>query len=219
MRMNKWSHRLVARQLLIERGDTYLLRGVHCVLRSGVALHLVGANGSGKSSLMRALCGISPVTSGTLELDGASCADGRLPAQCFHYIGHAIGVQPVATPLETLMLWQAYYCTSHSQSDLLDLLAEHQLATHAHHVNDKLSHGQNKRLALLRVKMAPRPFWFLDEVHAGLDSQAMNLLNGMINMHLTQGGIVCFTAHDEQTISAPVETLHLHNYQFLTDTQ
>lgn len=189
------SHTLEARDLLVMRDNRCLLAHVNCAVASGGLLRLTGANGVGKSSLLRALCGLNPATAGKLLLDQCPCRNYHLTPCLFHYVGHAIGVSELLTPLDTLTLWTSYYCLPTNAQALRALLDDASLAHCERVQNNTLSNGQKKRLALLRLQLAPRPFWFLDEVHTALDAEACSYISQQINVHLANGGAVVMISH------------------------
>ena len=123
-------------------------------------------------------------------------------------------MHPLDRVLETIILWQKLYrnnMQAHAQNDVenndepMDLL---QLIGLAHQRDDfisALSQGQQKRLALLRLKLEARPVWILDEPETALDAEGCDILRGWLRSHLQAGGSVIFTAHQQSLVKGAKE--------------
>lgn len=181
---------LKVEQLACRRGARLIFRDIGFALAAGGLLRVTGANGSGKSSLLRVLAGLLPAAEGTLTWHGEPIStDPDAHRERLHYIGHLDAVKPELTGRETLDYWQALHGLSgmHDPFGLGNLL-------------DKpariLSAGQRRRLALTRLTMGDAPLWLLDEPSASLDAAGMKTLTDMIAMHRAKGGMVIAAMHD-----------------------
>ena len=99
---------LAARDLACRRGGRLIFHALSFALQPGDAILLIGPYGSGKSSLLRVLAGLSPPLSGALEWDGAAIAqDAAGHRTRLHFVGHHDAVKPVLTAIEMLSFWGA----------------------------------------------------------------------------------------------------------------
>jgi heme exporter protein A len=177
----------VASGLACTRGGRVLYDNLSFALAPGEALLVAGANGSGKSSLLRQLAGLAPLEAGRLEHPAEALAE-----HC-HYLGHADGVKTALSVRENLAFWRALFGGSADFANLaLIRLALHPLADLPARV---LSAGQRRRVALSRLLLAQRPVWVLDEPDAALDREGRALLAALIEEHREAGGIAIVAGH------------------------
>src|SRR3954469_16617522 len=155
---------LEAAELECERGARILFRGVAFVLLRGELLRVAGANGSGKTSLLRILCGLARPSAGEVRWNGQPIGGLREDyARELVYIGHAPAVKDDLTPRENLEIT----CRLAGQAASAEALAG---ALARLRVPDlpvrKLSQGQRRRAALARLLVSEAPLWLLDEPFA-----------------------------------------------------
>lgn len=186
--MNRFS----GHDLTCIRGERTVFKGLGFSLSSGEALVLTGANGSGKSSLLRLMAGLLRPAAGAVRWDDADAlADPDLHHARLHYVGHLDAVKPVLTAAENVSFWAAM----RGGSDVGDALD----AFGIRHLMDVpgrfLSAGQKRRVALARVLAAPAPLWLLDEPATALDKAATGLLRDAIARHRAGGGMVVVSTH------------------------
>src|SRR5262249_33959725 len=189
---------LEAAELECERGARTLFRAVSFVLAPGELLRVAGANGSGKTSLLRLLCGLARPSAGEVRWKGQPIA--RLKedyARELVYIGHAPAVKEDLTPRENLEIT----CRLSGQPTRSEALAEAlgRLRVPALPVR-KLSQGHRRRAALARLLVSEAPLWLLDEPYSALDTQGVSALNTRIDAHTAAGGAVVYTTHQEAGI-------------------
>lgn len=155
-------------------------------LKAGQALALYGANGSGKTSLLRIMAGLVPAAAGGIS-------PPPLP-QNVHYLGHMDGLKPALSVDETLAMTAGFYgVETYDEADLLALLG---LSGRAGQRVGDLSAGQKRRLALARLVMAPRPLWLLDEPLTALDRQGRTLISELATTHLGRQGMIMAASHE-----------------------
>jgi heme exporter protein A len=176
--------------LACARGGRVIFEHVDFELAPGEWLELRGANGSGKTSLLRLLAGLNESAQGHIKLNGA---DEDAPRGTFmHFIGPADAAKPALTVRENLTFW-GDFLGGRTACDLshfrLEELADVPVAL--------LSSGQRRRLALSRLLTAPRPIWLLDEPTTGLDAKAIEDLQAAIRQHLQSGGIAVVATHSD----------------------
>jgi heme exporter protein A len=185
--------RLRVSDLTIERGGRRIIAGLSFEAPEGAALIVTGANGAGKTSLLRALAGFLPIESGGFSLQSGD--DGRTVGEQAHYLGHADGVKGALTAGENLAFAAAMLGGDSSRSTQLAALGALGLA----HVIDfparLLSAGQRRRVALARLLVAKRPLWLLDEPTTALDAVAQVALTAIMRAHLKGGGILVAAVH------------------------
>ena len=189
---------LAVENLSLARGARTLFAGLGLALGPGEILTVTGANGAGKTSLLRAVAGFIRPQSGTICFDGQDADDAR--AEALHYLGHQDGLKPARTAWEEI-LFQAEWCggsrdTARAAADRLALQPLLNLEIR------KLSAGQRRRVALARLISAPRPLWLLDEPLAPLDAERRSAFGTMMVEHLNGGGMILAAVHDPLPIPA-----------------
>ena len=184
-----------------------LFRGLNLRLDAGSVTWLRGTNGSGKTSLMRILAGLSAPTEGELSWNGepvARATDGL--RQSLVYIGHANALKEDLSLVEAV----AFMARMHQVPDApgraraaIDRLG---LASRADAPVRTLSQGQRRRGALARLALddAPRT-WILDEPYDALDNASVALLSGLIEAHAARGGATLLTSHQGVALAGAQE--------------
>jgi heme exporter protein A len=184
--------RLAATDLTLERGGRLIFSHLSFGLDSGEALAVTGANGAGKSSLLRALAGLLAPLSGRIELMPEVDAPR---AEKIHYLGHADALKGVLTLRENLIFWSAMLATGTPSITVEEALRRFGLQGVADLPAAYLSAGQRRRAALARLILAPRPLWLLDEPLTALDLASQGLLRDVMQEHLAGGGLIVAATH------------------------
>ena len=175
----------------IERGGRVVIDGLSFSVGAGDVLVLTGPNGVGKTTLIRALAGILPPTSGSIQVVGTN-DDQQLASLC-HYVGHRDAIKPKLTVTENIAFWAEYLGGSAASTDAaLDAVG---LLGLAEIPAAYLSAGQKRRLGLARLLSAPRPIWLLDEPTTSLDAEHQRQFAGLIEQHRAAGGMVIAATH------------------------
>lgn len=189
---------LIIQRLSLRRGGRTLFEDLSLELRAGQAAALIGRNGAGKTSLLRAVAGLLAPEGGTIEFDGAEAAEAR--ASGLHIVGHQDGLKPGRTAREELEFWNRWLgAAPESARRAIDVL---QLATLLDLEVRRLSAGQRRRLAMARLVAAPRPLWLLDEPLSPLDAHWRARFGELMAEHLAGGGLILAAVHDPLPISA-----------------
>ena len=188
--------------LALARGGRVLFEGLNLGLQAGEAVALSGPNGSGKTSLLRAIAGFLRPASGSV---GFSDADGPLdPEEArgrgLHLLGHQDGLKPGRTAIEELTFQTVW--TGGTRESALEALGAMELGGAAALEVRMLSAGQRRRLALARLIASPRPLWLLDEPMAPLDAARRVRFGEVMAAHLKGGGLILAAVHDELPIPA-----------------
>ena len=182
------------RALSCQRGDRLVFAGLDFALGPGEALLLLGANGSGKSSLLRLMAGLARPAAGEIAWGGAPIA-GRMEEhyERQHFLGHLDAVKPVLSVAENLAFWSGL--RGGDGRAVESALAAFDLASLAELPARLLSAGQKRRLALARLLAAPAELWLLDEPSVGLDRASVERLTAAIAAHRAGGGRVVAATH------------------------
>jgi heme exporter protein A len=201
---------LVGEGLACRRGGRLVFAGLSCSLTAGEALVLTGANGSGKSSLLRLLATLLSPVAGRLSWGGAAVDDDPAAFRAqLHYVGHLDAIKPALTPREALSFWAALRGVS--TAAVAAALAAFGLDRIADWPCRWLSAGQRRRLALARLIAIPAPLWLLDEPTAALDADGEARLIAAIAAHREAGGRVVLATHQPVAIGT-AETLALDDF-------
>jgi heme exporter protein A len=187
--------RFEANDLACIRGERPVFARVAFQLESGGALVLVGANGSGKSSLLRIVAGLLKPVAGTLTWDDTPIdADWEAHRRRLHYVGHLEAVKANLTASENLDGWARFRGASSSAPGALAALGIENLADVPARF---LSAGQKRRLALARLVATDAPLWLLDEPTVTLDAESTKRVAELIAGHRAGGGMVIVATHAE----------------------
>ncbi len=194
---------LEAADLECERGGRELFRHLSFAVRGGERLRIAGANGSGKTSLLRILCGLLSPNSGEVRWKGSAIGALREEySKQLVYLGHAPAVKDDLTPSENLSIACTLAGLPVSSSRVHDALSHFGLSAVDFPVK-KLSQGQRRRAALARLVLSESlPLWLLDEPFAALDASATRVVEELIDSHVARGGAVVFTTHQDTGVGA-----------------
>ena len=192
-----------------ERGGRTLFRALSFVLGPGQALRVAGANGSGKTSLLSILCGLAAPAAGEVRWRGTSIAKLREDyARELVYIGHGAAVKDELTARENLEIACRLAGQEPSQVEIQEALRAFGVGGDGVAVK-RLSQGQRRRAALARLAVSgARRLWLLDEPFAALDASGMQSLQRVMAEHLSRGGAVVLTSHQDAGIAA-AQTIEL----------
>lgn len=177
----------------IARGDHVLLRALAGAVAAGDILHIRGANGIGKTSLLEVLAGLRAPEDGRITR-------GFEPQAC-HWIGHRNALNPALTPFENLRFW----CQVNAlpADPVRGALREFELARVADQPCRQLSAGQKRRTALARLAVTRRPVWFLDEPLSALDQRGIGHWLALLQEHQRAGGAAIITSHQPLPAELP----------------
>lgn len=188
--------------LHVWRGERHVLRGLALEVAGGEVLQVTGANGAGKTSLLRALCGLLHLEAGRVFWGGR---DVREDMPAFHgslaYLGHEPPLKGDLTAFENLRYWVglrrrvrmpqvAHALESVGVPGLSDRLVR------------TLSAGQRRRVALAGLLLLASPLWVLDEPTTHLDVGGQQLVGQLIEQHVRAGGLAVTAVHHEIAVAA-----------------
>jgi heme exporter protein A len=184
--------------LAVRRGGRLLFEGLGLALSAGEACALTGPNGSGKTSLLRAVAGLVRPEAGEIAFGEVESEAAR--GAGLHLVGHQDGLKPARTAWEELRFWSLWCggseASARAAAETLELAPLLALEVR------RLSAGQRRRLALARLLAAPRPLWLLDEPLSPLDARFRTRFGEIMGEHLAGGGLILAAVHDPLPIRA-----------------
>jgi heme exporter protein A len=194
--------------LCLLRGDRCLFRNVNFALESGQMLLVEGTNGSGKTSLLRAIVGLLDFEEGKVQWRGKDVSTDH---QAFRadlvWLAHKVGFKGDLTLAENLRFESGLRNTStHKFAAVLQRLSLDRLTELPFRA---LSAGQQRRVALARMLLAHAPLWMMDEPFTNLDSAGQALVVELIAEHLSAGGLCVAASHQNIELSAPTNRITL----------
>lgn len=194
---------LEATNLGCVRGDRRLFRDLNFGLQPGGLLQITGSNGSGKTSLLRMLCGLLTPSEGEIRWQGGNIHSlGEEYVTKITYIGHSNGVKEELSCLENLRISSGLMGVVVNREAAMSSLGKMGLGEREDLPARFLSAGQQRRLALARLLTSQTAVWILDEVLTSLDKSAVALVKSLIEDHLSKAGIAIVATHQELNLSA-----------------
>ncbi|MEK6199848.1 MAG: heme ABC exporter ATP-binding protein CcmA [Psychrobacter sp.] len=195
-------------ELTVQRGEIPLCEGVTLNLPAGSICHLVGANGTGKTTLLMQLAGLLPVLTGEVYYQGAA----SLPIQPL-YVSHQLGIHPNLTVAQNLTFLLNLYGITPSSADIDDALAWVGLQGFETISSSHLSAGQTRRITLARLYLLTpdvTPLWLLDEPFTALDVDMVARMEDRLCDFANAGGSILMTSH--QAVGVANRILDLSDY-------
>ena len=187
---------LSVHDLAARRGHARLFAEVAFTLASGQALLVTGANGTGKTTLLRILAGLTAPDLGETRWEGRAYRpfDERI-REVVAFAGHAPALKDELTTVENLAVLAALGGARPTPADLDDALAAVSLSRQRALPARALSQGQRRRIGLARLHIVRRPLWILDEPVTALDTAGTALMESLIAAHLAAGGLAVAAIH------------------------
>ncbi len=195
--------------LSVQRGEVPLCEGVSLTLAAGGICHLIGANGTGKTTLLMQLAGLLPVLSGEVSYRGIA----GLPVQPL-YVSHQLGINPSLTVAQNLTFLLNLYGIAPSRDDMDEALTWVGLQGFEALSSSHLSAGQTRRITLARLYLltpAVTPLWLLDEPFTALDVDMVVRMETRLSEFAQLGGAIIMTSH--QPVSVATQVLDLSGYR------
>jgi heme exporter protein A len=192
---------LEIRDLSVRRGGSIIIDNAALTLKSGSCIILRGPNGAGKSSLLRTIAGLLKPDHGTIKILGAAEEENLNGHIAF--LGHSNGVKDALSVAENSYFWADIFEKPKKSADLA--MVELGLSEFRNRSASILSTGQKRRLAMVRLCIAKKAIWLLDEPTAGIDAGNITVIEQIIDSHRRNGGAAIIATHDPLPLSE-VET-------------
>ena len=194
------------------RGDRRLFAGMSFSVKPGELLHVQGPNGSGKTSLLRMVCGLVMPVAGDVFWGGENIR--ALREDYFRdmtYLGHLSGIKEDLTALENLRILTGLAGDEASEETLVAALDHMGLAGREDLPTKVLSQGQKRRVALARLLLCSLDLyktrlWILDEPFTALDVGAIAVVQALLSQHLHNGGLIILTTHQDLDVLSKVSS-------------
>ena len=200
---------LTVTSLAVSRGETRLIRDLGFELSPGQTALVTGANGSGKTSLLRVLAGLAAPAAGRVEWCGKDVH--RLVPEAreqIAYLGHLDGLKKELTVEENLRFCREFW---HGRDATERILEQLRLQPYRRREVQRLSAGQRRRVALGSMWMKPAKLWLLDEPLTNLDGKGVAVVVEWLRQHSADGGIAVVSTHDPSRLApaAPAIAIEL----------
>ncbi len=202
-------HKIVleVKDLSCIRDDRVLFEGLNFSLNPYQVLLLEGKNGSGKTSLLRILCGFREQDAGEIYWCDTAIKDSDYLAQ-MAYVGHLDGVKKELTVTENLRMSLAL--SQAGKYSIEQALEKVLLAGYDDALVQSLSAGQKRRLSLARLLITKKSLWILDEPFTSLDREGIKLIESLMHEHINDGGMIILTSHHDLVLhEADVQKINL----------
>lgn len=194
LRVNTILMKLRVENMALSRAGHQVVGDVNFALSAGEALVVTGENGSGKSTTLRGIAGLLPLTSGNISLSDETGKAFEHPVREYcHYLGHQNGMKPSLSVRENLDFWQKFM--GESLLSVEEALEEVDLIHTLELPYYYLSAGQKRRVAIARLLVSDRPIWILDEPTSGLDAQSVGLFTSLAKTFVEDNGILIAATH------------------------
>jgi len=198
--------KLIVTDLTCQRGYNKLFSNLSFELNSGEILKISGANGSGKTSLLKILAGLNSAESGKLSINNNNVGSYDYQSDIF-YLGHLPALSPELHSKENLdYLAQLNNCSS--DLEISEALTSVGLKNFEYEYAVNLSAGQKRRIVLSALFMTQAKVWLLDEPFTALDADGINVIETQITNHSDDGGICVLTTHQKCNLHG-IKTLTL----------
>lgn len=204
---------LSVHQLSLARGPKRLFADMNWQLDAGQAMILRGANGSGKTSLLRVLAGLTAADAGEVRWRSLRwsplCSAQRASSL---YLGHANALKAELSADENLVNALAFDGIEPDDAARTVALDAAGLAGRYHLPVRRLSQGQQRRVGLARLALSRKPLWLLDEPTNALDVDGVAIFSALLEAHLRDGGLACVATHLPLAVSASIRELTLGDH-------
>ncbi len=189
---------LESKNLSLMRNDHYIIRDLSIEISSKTVVNIFGNNGSGKTSFLKVLSGITEKTNGEILRNNVDVI----------YVGHKNGLKSNLTIHENLALDNLQDRVI-SSDEIDNVIRKYQMIDYRDTLVKNLSHGQQKRVCLMRTIIIHSNLWLLDEPYSALDSKGIDILNNTIKEAVTNGVAVLMTNHKK----IEIEELNVKNFK------
>jgi len=191
--------KLKVNNLNCQKGYNLLFENLSFEIKSGEVLRISGPNGSGKTSLLRIIAGLSSFETGAIDYDSFKLDSEKYKLD-FLYLGHLAALSPELSCIENLK-YSSLLGTKNFENNYSMALKQVGLEKYENELVGTLSAGQKKRIALSILFITQSKVWLLDEPFSALDSKAIKIFEKKIEEHCSLGGLCILTTHQECNIN------------------
>ena len=193
------NHILNLKGISVEKNDVCILEDINLEIKQGDFLNIYGSNGAGKTTLLKLLSGLTEPTAGEIKFNNDDFMDKVF------ILGHKNGIKLNLTVLENLQ----FISNNQDIKKIKSIIEKYELTSKMNILTKYLSHGQQKRVALMKAMINDYDVWLLDEPYSGLDQAGEEILDKILINHIKNSGAVVITNHKE----IKKEKINIKNYK------
>ena len=193
------NHILNLKGISVEKNDVCILEDINLEIKQGDFLNIYGSNGAGKTTLLKLLSGLTEPTAGEIKFNNDDFMDKVF------ILGHKNGIKLNLTVLENLQ----FISNNQDIKKIKSIIEKYELTSKMNILTKYLSHGQQKRVALMKAMINDYDIWLLDEPYSGLDQAGEEILDKILVNHIKNSGAVVITNHKE----IKKEKINIKNYK------
>ena len=193
------NHILNLKGISVEKNDVCILEDINLEIKQGDFLNIYGSNGAGKTTLLKLLSGLTEPTAGEIVFNNDDFMDKVF------ILGHKNGIKLNLTVLENLQ----FISNNQDIKKIKSVIEKYELTSKMNTLAKYLSHGQQKRVALMKAMINDYDVWLLDEPYSGLDQAGEEILDNILLDHIENSGVVVITNHKE----IKKEKVNIKNYK------
>ena len=193
------NHILNLKGISVEKNDVCILEDINLEIKQGDFLNIYGSNGAGKTTLLKLLSGLTEPTAGEIKFNNDDFMDKVF------ILGHKNGIKLNLTVLENLQ----FISNNQDIKKIKSVIEKYELTSKMNTLAKYLSHGQQKRVALMKAMINDYDVWLLDEPYSGLDQAGEEILDNILVDHIKNSGVAVITNHKE----IKKEKVNIKNYK------
>ena len=193
------NHILNLKGISVEKNDVCILEDINLEIKQGDFLNIYGSNGAGKTTLLKLLSGLTEPSAGEIKFNNDDFMDKVF------ILGHKNGIKLNLTVLENLQ----FISNNQDIKKIKSVIEKYELTSKMNILTKYLSHGQQKRVALMKAMINDYDIWLLDEPYSGLDQAGEEILDNILLDHIENSGVVVITNHKE----IKKEKINIKNYK------
>ena len=193
------NHILNLKGISVEKNDICILEDINLEIKQGDFLNIYGSNGAGKTTLLKLLSGLTEPTAGEIKFNNDDFMDKVF------ILGHKNGIKLNLTVLENLQ----FISNNQDIKKIKSVIEKYELTSKMNTLAKYLSHGQQKRVALMKAMINDYDVWLLDEPYSSLDQAGEEILDNILLDHIENSGVVVITNHKE----IKKEKVNIKNYK------
>ena len=193
------NHILNLKGISVEKNDVCILEDINLEIKQGDFLNIYGSNGAGKTTLLKLLSGLTEPSAGDIKFNNDDFMDKVF------ILGHKNGIKLNLTVLENLQ----FISNDRDIKKIKSVIEKYELTSKMNTLAKYLSHGQQKRVALMKAMINDYDVWLLDEPYSGLDQTGEEILDNILVDHIKNCGVVVITNHKE----IKKEKVNIKNYK------